>query len=244
MADLTDSSEALVILDDLHLTLQTGAGDVNILRGFTMTVGQGETVAVVGPSGSGKSTMLALVAGLERPTSGRVTVAGADLGALDEDALARFRRDHLGIVFQSFHLVPTMTALENVAIPLELAGRDDAQARAAAGLEAVGAGHRFGHYPAQLSGGEQQRVALARAVVAEPQLLLADEPTGNLDHTTGEAIIDLLFATQARLDTTLLLVTHDGALAKRCDRVIRVGDGRVVEEGAEAGIDMLNGGGS
>jgi putative ABC transport system ATP-binding protein len=244
MADLTDSSEALVILDDLHLTLQTGAGDVNILRGFTMTVGRGETVAVVGPSGSGKSTMLALVAGLERPTSGRVTVAGADLGALDEDALARFRRDHLGIVFQSFHLVPTMTALENVAIPLELAGRDDVRAHAAAALESVGAGHRLGHYPAQLSGGEQQRVALARAVVAEPELLLADEPTGNLDHTTGEAIIDLLFATQARLGTTLVLVTHDGALAKRCDRVIRVGDGRVVEEGAHAGTNMLNGAGS
>ncbi len=145
----------MVVLDDLHLTLQTGAGDVNILRGFTMTVGRGETVAVVGPSGSGKSTMLALVAGLERPTSGRVTVASTDLGALDEDSLARFRRDHLGIVFQSFHLVPTMTALENVAIPLELGGRDDAQARAVAGLDAVGAGHRLGHYPAQLSGGEQ-----------------------------------------------------------------------------------------
>ena len=230
----------MVVLDDLHLTLQTGAGDVNILRGFTMTVGRGETVAVVGPSGSGKSTMLAVMAGLERATSGRVTVAGADLGALGEDALARFRRDHLGIVFQSFHLVPTMTAVENVAIPLELAGRHDAHERAAAGLEAVGAGHRLDHYPAQLSGGEQQRVALARAVVAEPELLLADEPTGNLDHATGETIIELLFETQARLGTTLVLVTHDSALAGRCDRVVRVGDGRVVGEGADAGNNMLD----
>ncbi|MFP6743557.1 MAG: ATP-binding cassette domain-containing protein [Alphaproteobacteria bacterium] len=240
MADRTISSDPLVVLDDLHLTLQTGAGDVNILRGFAMTVARCETVAVVGPSGSGKSTMLAVMAGLERATSGRVTVAGHDLGALNEDALARFRRDHLGIVFQSFHLVPTMTAVENVAIPLELAGRHDAHERAAAGLHAVGAGHRLGHYPAQLSGGEQQRVALARAVVAEPELLLADEPTGNLDHATGETIIELLFATQARLSTTLVLVTHDSALAARCDRVIRVGDGRVVGEGAHAGDNMLD----
>jgi putative ABC transport system ATP-binding protein len=240
--DIVSSGTAapLVELSDLRLTLQTSAGAVNILRGFEMTVARGETVAVVGPSGSGKSTMLALVAGLERPTSGRVVVAGHDLATMDEDALARLRRERIGIVFQSFHLVPTMTALENVAIPLELAGRSDARERAAAGLDAVGAGHRAGHYPAQLSGGEQQRVALARAVVAEPELLLADEPTGNLDHATGEAIIELIFATRARLGTTLVLVTHDAALAGRCDRIIRVGDGRVVGEGAAAGAGLLD----
>ena len=229
-----------VELDDVRLTLQTAAGAVNILRGFTLTVARGETVAVVGPSGSGKSTMLAIVAGLERPTSGRVRVAGRDLADMSEDALALFRRDGVGIVFQSFHLVPTMTALENVAIPLELAGRADAREKASVGLEAVGAGHRAGHYPAQLSGGEQQRVALARAVVAEPELLLADEPTGNLDHATGEAIIELIFAIRARLGTTLVLVTHDAALAGRCDRIIRVGDGRVVGEGPAAGANLLD----
>ena len=205
-----------------------------------MRIARGETVAVVGPSGSGKSTMLALVAGLERPTAGRVRVAGVDLAELGEDALARFRRDRVGIVFQSFHLVPTMTALENVAIPLELAGRADARIRAEACLAAVGAAHRAGHYPAQLSGGEQQRVALARAVVAEPELLLADEPTGNLDHATGEAIIELLFETRSRLGTTLVLVTHDAAIAERCDRILRVGDGRVAGEGATAGAGLLD----
>ncbi len=216
------------MLDDVRLTLQTPAGSVNILRGLSLDVARGETVGVIGPSGSGKSTMLAVIAGLERPSAGRVTVAGADLADLDEDALARFRRAHVGIVFQSFHLVPTMTAIENVALPLELAGRADAFERAADCLEAVGVAERREHYPAQLSGGEQQRVALARAVVAEPDLVLADEPTGNLDGATGLAIIDLVFDIQARLGTTLVLVTHDAALAERCRRIVALADGRAV----------------
>ncbi len=224
----------LVVLDDVHLSLQTTAGTVNILRGLSLDVSRRETVGVVGPSGSGKSTMLAVVAGLERLSAGRVLVAGADLGTMDEDALARFRRKHIGIVFQLFHLVPTMTALENVAVPLELAGRDDAFARAEDCLAAVGVAHRRGHYPAQLSGGEQQRVALARAVVAEPDLVLADEPTGNLDGATGQAIIELLFDIQARNGATLLLVTHDAALAERCDRIVHLADGRVVDQVAGA----------
>ncbi len=240
MANDSKALDPAVALDDVRLTLQTAAGAVNILRGFTLAVARGETVAVVGPSGSGKSTMLAIVAGLERPTSGRVRVAGRDLADMSEDALALFRRDGVGIVFQSFHLVPTMTAIENVAVPLELAGRGDALDRAAERLEAVGAAHRRDHYPAQLSGGEQQRVALARAVVAEPGLVLADEPTGNLDGATGEAIIALMFEIQARLGNTLVLVTHDAKVAERCDRIVRVGDGRIVGEGAAAAADMLS----
>jgi putative ABC transport system ATP-binding protein len=227
-------AEPLVLLDDVHLTLVSAAGAVNILRGVDLRIAAGETVGVVGPSGSGKSTMLSVIAGLERASSGRVCVAGADLSALDEDRLARFRRDHLGIVFQSFHLLPTMTALENVAVPLELARRRDAFARAAAELEAVGLGHRRRHYPAELSGGEQQRVALARAVVGRPELLLADEPTGNLDGATGRQVIDLLFAVQRRHGTTLVLITHDAALAGRCGRVVRIGDGRVIDQGQHA----------
>jgi putative ABC transport system ATP-binding protein len=187
-------------------------------------------VGIVGPSGSGKTSLLMLLAGLERPTAGNLHVAGRDLGALDEDALARFRRDEVGIVFQAFHLVPTMTALENVAIPLEFAGRRDAFDRAAASLTEVGLGHRLEHYPGQLSGGEQQRVALARAVVAEPRLILADEPTGNLDRTTGGAVMDLLFGLRARLGTTLLLITHDPALAERCERQVRIEDGMIVSD--------------
>jgi putative ABC transport system ATP-binding protein len=219
----------MIRLDDVHLSLQSEAGRVNILRGLGLEVGAGETVSVVGPSGSGKTTMMMLIAGLERPSAGTVRVAGRDLGGLDEDALALFRRDNIGIVFQAFHLVATMTALENVAVPLEFAGRTDAFARARAGLEAVGLGHRLGHYPGQLSGGEQQRVALARAFVTEPRLLLADEPTGNLDTATGEQVIDLLFALQARAGTTLLLITHNRALAERCDRTVRLVDGRIVD---------------
>ena len=201
-----------------------------MLRGVSIRIDAGETVGIVGPSGSGKSTMMMIVGGLERPSSGRVEIAGVDFAKLDEDGLARFRRDNIGIVFQAFHLVPTMTALENVAIPLELAGRPDAFAAAETGLRAVGLGHRLLHYPGQLSGGEQQRVALARAFAAGPKLLLADEPTGNLDGATGRLVIDLLFDLRARHGTTLLLITHDPDLAQRCDRVVRVVDGRVAED--------------
>jgi len=206
------------------------AGPVNILRGISLEIGEGETVALLGPSGSGKTTLLMVAAGLERPSSGRVAVAGDDLGRLDEDGLARLRRRHIGIVFQAFHLIPTMSALENVAIPLELAGARDAFAAAKAALGRVGLEHRLGHYPAQLSGGEQQRVAIARAFVAGPLLLLADEPTGNLDGATGDLVIDCLFAEHARQGTSLLLITHDARLAERCGRQLRMGDGRIVED--------------
>jgi putative ABC transport system ATP-binding protein len=223
--------DSMVLLDDLSLTLASDAGAVNVLRGISLAVAPGETVSVVGPSGSGKSTMMMIIGGLERPSTGRVVIAGRDLNGMNEDALARFRRDRIGIVFQSFHLVPTMNAVENVAIPLELAGRRDAFARAEAGLEAVGLGHRLMHYPGQLSGGEQQRVALARAFAIAPKLLLADEPTGNLDTATGRLVIDLLFTLQAQHGTTLVLITHDASLAQRCDRIIRLADGRVVDDG-------------
>jgi len=218
----------MILLDDVHLKLASAAGDVNILRGVSLAVAAGESVGVVGPSGAGKSSMMMVIGGLERASAGTVQVAGADLMRLDEDQLALWRRDAVGIVFQSFRLVPTMTALENVAIPLELAGRADAFARAEQQLAAVGLGHRLQHYPEQLSGGEQQRTALARAFVAEPKLLLADEPTGNLDGATGQAIIDLMFELRARAGTTLMLITHDHALAGRCDRIVQLADGRVV----------------
>ncbi|MBN9529563.1 MAG: ABC transporter ATP-binding protein [Alphaproteobacteria bacterium] len=218
----------MVDLADVHLTLTSAAGPVNILRGVTFQVGQGETVGIVGPSGSGKSTMLAIMAGLEKASAGRVSVAGRDLSALGEDQLALFRRDTLGIVFQSFHLIPTMTALENVAVPMELAGRRDALDLARAELDAVGLGHRHDHYPAQLSGGEQQRVALARAVASMPKLLLADEPTGNLDGNTGKGIVDLMFSLRQAKGSTMILITHDPGLAAACDRVVRIEDGRVV----------------
>jgi putative ABC transport system ATP-binding protein len=227
---MTAPNLPVVELGDIHLTLASAAGQVNILRGVTLRVERGETVAVVGPSGSGKSTMMMIVAGLERPTTGRVHVAGSDLGALDEDGLALFRRRNVGIVFQAFHLIATMTALENVAVPLEFAGVGDAFDRAREGLKAVGLGERVTHYPGQLSGGEQQRVALARAFAAEPALLLADEPTGNLDATTGAAIVDLMFELRRKRDATLLLITHDGELAARCDRIMRMHDGRIVPE--------------
>ena len=226
------TAEPIVELLDVHLKLASAAGEVNILRGLTLEVTRGETVAVVGPSGSGKSTMMMIMAGLEKPTAGQVLVANEDLGRLDEDRLALFRRQNVGIVFQSFHLIATMTALENVAVPLEFAGRDDCFARAREGLEAVGLAHRLAHYPGQLSGGEQQRVALARAFVAAPSLLLADEPTGNLDAATGAQIIDLMFQLRAKDGATLVLITHDPEIASRCDRIVCLLDGRIVADGA------------
>ena len=220
----------LVEVRDLRLTVPASAGPVHILAGVTLDVQAGEAVGIVGPSGSGKTSLLMVLAGLEQATSGTVRVAGQDLTAMNEDALARFRRQTVGIVFQAFHLIPTMTALENVSVPLELAGVRDAADRAADSLRKVGLGHRLTHLPGQLSGGEQQRVALARAFAPRPRLLLADEPTGNLDHATGRAVMDLLFGMQEELGTTLLLITHDPALAARCTRRIRIADGRVVAE--------------
>ncbi|GGW29877.1 ABC transporter [Gemmobacter lanyuensis] len=220
--------EPILTLDDARLTLAGNAGPVEILKGITLTVERGETVGLIGPSGSGKSSLLMLMGGLERATGGRVAALGQDLGAMNEDALARFRRGNMGVVFQSFHLIPTMTALENVAVPLELAGVSDAFDRAEAELRTVGLGHRIDHYPAQMSGGEQQRVALARAAAPRPAILLADEPTGNLDGVNGAAIMDLLFGLRDRHGATLVLVTHAPELAERCDRVIRLADGRVV----------------
>ncbi|WP_441770171.1 ABC transporter ATP-binding protein [Labrys sp. KB_33_2] len=219
-------SEA-IDLADVHLSLGTGAARVHILKGVTLKIRQGEAVGLVGPSGSGKSTLLMTLGGLERPDSGSIRIAGRDLGVLDEDGLAKFRGRHIGIVFQSFHLIPTMTALENVAVPLELAGRRDAFARAEAELEAVGLGARKAHYPAQLSGGEQQRVALARALAPEPAILIADEPTGNLDEGTGAGIVELMFRLKRERGATLVLVTHDLGLAARCDRMIRIRSGHI-----------------
>jgi putative ABC transport system ATP-binding protein len=217
-------------LHDIKLTLSSAAGPVNILSGISLSVAAGESVALLGPSGSGKSSLLMVAAGLETPTSGRVSIAGTDITRLGEDALARFRRGHIGIVFQSFHLIPTMTALENVAVPLELAGAADAFARARTELESVGLGARLDHYPGQLSGGEQQRVALVRAIAPRPAVLFADEPTGNLDTQTGAEISDLLFALHERARTTLFLVTHEERLAQRCKRIIRLKDGVVVAD--------------
>jgi putative ABC transport system ATP-binding protein len=216
-----------IALAGVNLSLGQGAARVHILKDIDLDIGIGEAVGLVGPSGSGKSTLLMVMAGLERADAGRVAVTGEDLGRLDEDALARFRGRNVGIVFQSFHLIPTMTALENVAVPLELVGLEDAQARAREELTAVGLSDRMQHYPAQLSGGEQQRVAVARALAPNPAIVVADEPTGNLDEDTGKQIIDLLFAGHARRGTTLVLVTHDVALAARCARVVRLRSGRI-----------------
>ena len=227
----------MIRLEDVHLALRSAAGEVKILRGINLSVARGEKIGVVGPSGSGKSTMVMIIAGLEQATSGAVRVNGADFNRMDEDALALFRRHNIGIVFQSFHLVPAMTALENVAVPLELAGRADAFERAMAELEAVGLGHRVGHYPAQLSGGEQQRVALARAFAPEPELMLADEPTGNLDSATGGQVMDVLFDLQARRGTTLMLITPDPDLVGRCSRVVRLSDGRIIGDSASGEND-------
>ena len=216
-----------ITISNVNLTLGSGAARVHILKDISLGIARAEAIGLIGPSGSGKSTLLMVMAGLERPDSGEVVVDGIHFNALDEDGLARFRGRHVGIVFQSFHLIPTMTALENVAVPLELAGAQDASARAASELDAVGLGARLHHYPTQLSGGEQQRVALARAFAPDPAILVADEPTGNLDEVTGQQIVDLLFAKHAERGMTLVLVTHDTALAQRCDRVVKLRSGRI-----------------
>lgn len=221
-------------LKNASLSLDGNAGRVDILHGINLDIETAETVGLVGPSGSGKSSLLMLMGGLEQATSGTIHALGHDLTAMNEDALARFRREHMGVVFQSFHLIPTMTALENVATPLELAGVKDAFERAAAELSDVGLSHRADHYPSQMSGGEQQRVALARASVARPQILLADEPTGNLDGANGAAIMDLLFGLRDKHGATLVLVTHSNTLAARCDRVIRLEDGHIASQQLDA----------
>lgn len=230
MRDQDTLHDSIVKLQDVHLKLEGPAGSVNILNGIDLDIRAGEKVSVVGPSGSGKTSMLMIIAGLERQTSGHVAVDGTDLGPLNEDALAVFRRRAIGIVFQDFHLIPTMNALENVAVPLEFAEYPDAFDHARDALASVGLDHRLRHYPGQLSGGEQQRVALARAFVTDPKLILADEPTGNLDGATGDAVVDLLFGLSARHGTTLVLITHNPELAERCDRDIMLADGRIVHD--------------
>ena len=217
----------IVALSNVHLSLESNAGTIEILKNISLNVSTGESLALIGPSGSGKSSLLMLLGGLERASSGSVRVAGTELSDLNEDQLAFLRRDQMGIVFQSFHLIPTMSALENVATPLELAGVTDAFKKARSALDSVGLTHREDHFPGQLSGGEQQRVALARAVVAQPKILLADEPTGNLDGINGIAIMDLLFSLRDQFGSTLILVTHDPLLANRCNRIIRLHDGEI-----------------
>lgn len=221
-----------IVVHARNVTLTLGNADapVPILKGLDLDIRRGESVAVLGASGSGKSSLMAVLSGLEQASGGDVRVAGFDFGALDEDALARARRGHVGIILQAFHLLPTMTALENVAVPLEIGGRSDPFGRAARELEAVGLGHRLDHYPAQLSGGEQQRVAIARAMAPQPEIIFADEPTGNLDSTTSSSVSDLLFGRQHETGATLLLITHDVALAERCQRVVEMGDGLIVRE--------------
>ncbi len=227
---MTVNASPSVTVDTLCLTLPSDAGPVEILRNISLSLPAGKTVSITGPSGSGKTSLLMLLGGLERPTSGQVSIASARIDQMDEDALAAFRRDNIGIVFQNFHLIPTMTALENVAVPLEFAGVRDAFARARTALETVGLGHRLDHYPGQMSGGEQQRVAVARAFVTRPRIILADEPTGNLDADTGEKIMAALFALTRTQGTTLILVTHDATLAARCDMAIHIRDGHIVDD--------------
>lgn len=228
-------SVPIIEITNLHLSLVGGGGTVNILRGISLQVNRGETLSIVGPSGAGKTTLLMALAGLERATAGGIKVAGTRLNALNEDDLARLRRRHIGIVFQSFHLIPTMTALENVALPLEFSNAPKAMERAAEALRETGLGDRMTHYPGQLSGGEQQRVALARAFVARPDLILADEPTGNLDQETGSIVMDLLFRLQHEQQTTLVLITHDAQLAQRCQRTIHMADGLLQQTEPEDG---------
>ncbi|MBX9925311.1 MAG: ATP-binding cassette domain-containing protein [Hyphomicrobiaceae bacterium] len=242
-SDATDTPPAtrslIASLDRVELTLSSRAGPVEILRSVSLDIEEGRSLAIVGPSGSGKTSLLMVLAGLEAVTRGRVAVAGADYSALDEDGRARLRAKDIGIVFQSFHLVPSMTAIENVALPMQFAHVSGADDVARGLLDDVGLGHRLRHYPSQLSGGEQQRVALARAVALKPRLLLADEPTGNLDGATGRQVIDMLFGLQRRNDATLVLVTHDETLAARADRVIRMADGRIVSDTAAAKSELV-----
>jgi putative ABC transport system ATP-binding protein len=228
----------MIQLNGIHLTLNSLAGPVNILRGIDLHVPKGQAVGMIGASGSGKSTLMSVIAGLEKPTSGEVLIDGENITHMDEDALALFRRGRVGIVFQSFHLIPTMTAQENVAVPLELLGIDNAFEQAAAELEIVGLSDRIDHYPSQLSGGEQQRVALARALAPDPVLLLADEPTGNLDASTGQSIVELMFDLHDKRDTTLVLITHDAALADRCGRVVQLSDGQI--SGDDANLEAAS----
>lgn len=233
---MTDKNSSLIQLSDVELTLSSDAGPVEILRGIDLSVGTGETVGIVGPSGSGKTSLLMILAGLERATKGSVRVGGVTYDGLSEDALAKVRGDRIGIVFQDFHLIPNMTALENVALPLELSGKDDPFERAAEALNEVGLGHRTTHYPGQLSGGEQQRVALARALAPRPTLILADEPTGNLDGETGEKIMDLMFGVHESNGTTLILVTHEMRLADKCSRRISIADGQIAGDDARIAV--------
>ena len=228
--DSNKNHSKAINLNNVRLSLDSASGTIEILRGINLTITEGETVSVIGPSGSGKTSLLMILAGLEPATDGEVIINGQSFLGLDEDALAEFRRDHIGIVFQSFHLVPTMTALENVALPLEFAGHSSAFKRAEAELSAVGLGQRLTHYPSQLSGGEQQRVALARAFVCEPTLLLADEPTGSLDSDNGEMVMRLLFDLQRRSGTTLIIVTHAPDLAAKCSRILKLADGQIVQD--------------
>jgi putative ABC transport system ATP-binding protein len=234
LRSVTSPNNSPLAISARNLTLTLGDGDaaVEILRGIDLDVADGEVLALLGPSGSGKSSLMAVLSGLERATGGSLTVAGEDFMAMDEDALARARRGKIGIVLQAFHLLPTMTATENVATPMELAGAKDAQSRAAAELEAVGLGHRLTHYPTQLSGGEQQRVALARAIAPRPRLIFADEPTGNLDVATGHDIIELMFGRRAEAGATLVIITHDPELAARCDRIVTIADGLIASDSA------------
>ena len=225
-------ADIVIAARDVTLSFGQGEGRTDVLRGMNLDIRRGESIAILGPSGSGKSSLMAVISGLERASGGSVKVVGTDLAALDEDALARARRGNIGIVLQSFHLLPTMTALENVAVPLELNGAEDAFERAASELDAVGLGHRLDHYPAQLSGGEQQRVAIARAVAPRPKILFADEPTGNLDGETGRGIIDLLFDRQQASRATLIIITHDSSLAARCGRILEIEDGQIVADRA------------
>lgn len=230
MTNSTSPSPYAISARNLTLTLGTSDAPVEILRGIDLDIAHGEVVALLGPSGSGKSSLMAVLSGLERASGGDLTVAGADFSHLDEDGLAAARRGRIGIVLQAFHLLPTMTAVENVATPMELAGFSGASARAEAELTAVGLGHRIEHYPTQLSGGEQQRVAIARAIAPRPQLIFADEPTGNLDVGTGEEIVDLLFRRRAETGATLLIITHDRSLAEKCERVLTMADGVIVSD--------------